>query len=303
MLAGIVSGVVGGAGDRATADTPPTGTTTPTEMTYETDVFGVTRPVPASQSNEDADQWADILETEFVPDFEGMVAFHGPLADRPASPPFDVVYHATDYSEWYRYDASAGEWLNASPYIDEGRFRYNPGKTGARAAYQHLGEGSQRQLGHVQDTVGARQMVQHWPMVAHQFQASDFSYTFSGGASERVQLINYGFLDEPPNKVPVLRCVFNGKTETTGDIFEVGVRHKTQPANQWLTTFEAGPDDAGHQLYDEIFLNEVGNGSAARGPDTLTHTQLEVHAGIDDTTTSNGTIQGSASLMLDWEVI
>lgn len=183
--------------------------------------------------------------------------------------------------------------------IDEARNEY--GEKGPLATYQHIGEGSVgTQLQHTQQIVGTRHMACHWPLVAPHFRTDNFSYT-NDGTKERIQLINYSFLEQPPNMIPVLRAQFDGRTETSGDVFEVGVRHKAHPDGEWLMTFSVDDKQAVH-LYDEVRLNEIEYGSAARGVRTLPDTQIEVYAGMGETT-SAGQIFEASQLMLDWEVV
>ena len=266
-------------------------------MTQTTDYHGWEIPTEGG----DTDQWDSILNDLLDGPLEASVALRGPITDRPTTAPADALFHATDRDEFYRYDADVGGWVTASAHIDEARQRYDSAQ-GPRAAYRQVGSGSLgSELRHTQQTVGTRHMGAHWPLVDPHFRADDFSYSNSG-VSERIQLINYSFLEQPPNMVPVLRGQCIATSDTSGSSFEVGVKLKTQPSGEWLMTFSLGGDANTHELYDETYLNEVPYGSAARGSDTLPGTQIEVHADIDGTP-SAGTIFGSSQLMLDWEVV
>lgn len=266
-------------------------------MTYKTDIFGLTRPVPKSVSNEDADQWASILEDKFIPDFEGMVAFHGPFSDRPSSPPVDVLYHATDCSEWYCYDAAVGEWHNASAYLGEARHT-DIQIPGAKAAYQQVGPDSfSTEYRNTQQVVGTRQMACHWPLVDPHFRDDSFAYQ-NNGTEQRTQLINYSFLDQPPNAVPVVRAQFVGDNLGSSEAV-IELNHK---ASGTIIRFRIGAGDNNVALYDERYLHEHQNGSAARGPNTLTRTQIDVVVNVGGQS-SGVEISGSSQVMLDWEVV
>lgn len=268
-----------------------------TKMTQITDYHGWEIPT----EGDDIDRWDSILKDLIGGPLEASVALRGPLDERPPTAPADALYHATDRDEFYRYDSAVDGWVTASAHVDEARQRHDSAQ-GPMAAYQQIGAGSLGDLRHTQQTVGTRRMACHWPLVDPHFRADDFSYSNSG-VNERVQLINYSFLEQSPNMVPVLRgqCIF--KSEVPESSFNVGVRLKTQPSDEWLMTFRAADGaDSTIQLYDECYLHEAPYGSAARGTSTLAGTQIEVHADIDDTPTA-GTIHGSSQLMLDWEVV
>lgn len=294
FLAGVVALATLGSGGLRTAASGEDGATNP-HMT-QTDYHNWDIPTPGAST----DEWARILNRFFDGTLDASVALRGPLADRPSNAPENAVYHATDTDEFYRFDTAVGGWVAAGAHIGEARTGEGDGQPGAKAAYQSLGKAAlNEQYRNTQQVVGTRHMTAHWAMAASQFQDSNFAYSNSG-TTERIQLINYSFLEQPPNMVPVLRAQFSGSSDTSGKDFTVGVRLKSQPSGEWLLTFKNGSTN--RTLYDEVYLHEAPNGSAARGTQTLTDTQIEVHAAIDKNP-SAGTIFGSSHLALDWEVV
>ena len=263
-------------------------------MTQNTDYHDWTLPSPGG----DAGTWGETLNALFDGDLEASVVLRGAHADRPASAPTDGIYHATDRAEYYRYDGSG--WVDLFAHVAEARQRHTDAKRGPTAAYRRVGAGRLGDLRHSQSTVGTRRLAAHWPLVAPSAR-SGFDYSGTG-VNERVQLINYQFLEQPPNMEPVLRVMASGASDTSGETFEVGVRHRAQASGEWLTRLTFGTDTDTHQLYDEVRLNETAYGSAARGVDTLSETTIEVHADIDGTPTS-GALFGASSIVLSWEVV
>lgn len=232
-------------------------------MTEQTDRLGWTIPTPNDPS--EAGKWARILNTAINENIEPDVA---------------AALHSSGGSQ-----------------LKEARETANP-EQGPLAAYMQIGQGQLSQLRHTQHIVGSRHMAAHWPLVDSHFRDDKFTYTNSA-AEERIQLIGYSFLDQPPNMVPVLRAQVQIKSTGTGT-FGVGIRHKSHPKGDYIMTFEtSGNPDT---LYGETYLHQVPNGSAARGPATLEDTAFEVYAGIADGG-GTGEIYGGSQLMLDWEVV
>ena len=293
------SGSLAGGNQQTTTDTDTASDVSTTEntehMTRTTDYHGWTIPT----EDGDVNQWDSILSDLLDGPLEASVALRGPLSERPAVAPTDAVYHATDRDEFFRYDGNLSQWVPALAHIDEARERHD-GMQGPLAVYQQLGSQSLGELRHTQQTVGTRRMACQWPLVGGRG-PGNFTYR-NDGVNERVNIVRYGFVEQPPNMVPILRAMPTISSDTAGETFRVGVRLRSQLSGEWLMTFEAGPDTDTHTLYDEVRLNEVPYGSAARGPNTLENTAIEVHAAIDGTPTA-GTIVGGSALALDWEVV
>lgn len=258
-------------------------------MTEQTDYHGWTIPT----EDADTDQWSAILNDLIDGALEASVALRGPLTERPADAPANAVYHATDRRTLYRFNADTGAWEPFSEVLREGH-------PGASAAYRRLGHGSEQQLEHTQQVVGTRTLADVWPFIPRGGVAESWSYNHPGNGEVLTQAIHYGMLEQPPNGIPILKAYPVLSTES-GARFEVGLTLGSQQANDWLMTFRVGPDADQHYLYDEVRLDNVAQASAPRGPAVLKESTFQVYAGINDS--AGGTIHGSSSFALEWEVI
>jgi hypothetical protein len=251
----------------------------------------------------------------FADNLDSKVREEGPIADRPASAPTGAVYDATDQQVRYRYDGSAWEVIagigsaakplpsvnveelsvsstQVSPYVRDAR-------EGAAASYSRVGD--PEDLEYTSQVVGTRQLAAHWRMFPVGGPMSNGQAYSNTGSRNYIQLIRYSFLEQPPNTVPVLKGVCSLKCDSSGSLFEIGVKLREASDQDFLLRFRAGTDTDVHHLYDEIRLDEEKRGSAARGSSTLADTAIEVYAGILSHT--EGTIYPGSQLMLEWEVV
>lgn len=170
----------------------------------------------------------------------------------------------------------------------------------ALAAYRRVpGLVAQEQTFNV---VGTRRRASTWPMVPRGGpDPSTWRYDH-GGPQQLIQSIRLGFLEQPPNVVPVLKAIPSIQSSSRDETFRIGVKLATQPVDEWLMTFGAAPDADSHTLYDEVYLHEQPYGSSGRGIDALTNPTIEVHAAIDDNPTA-GFVFADSMLALEWEVV
>lgn len=109
----------------------------------------------------------------------------------------------------------------------------------------------------------------------------------------------YGFLESAPNKIPVLKvmCVLDS---TRGDTLDVRVGTEAVGVDEPLMRFGTGHGTNTNHQYDEVYLNEVGEGTAPRKPRTISDGTVRVWARVSG---GSGRIRADSTLYIDWEVI
>lgn len=179
------------------------------------------------------------------------------------------------------------------PYTDKAIDHYiREGQSGAWAPYVRIGQGAYEGS---PSLVGTREQGAMERLVGHE-DVSVSSTTFTPIATP----FTYGYLESAPNRIPVLKVICVLQSATRGETLEVRVGTGTRGVDRPLMEFGTEQDTTQHWLYDEVYLNEVGEGTAAREPHTLSEGTYRVWARVSGGT---GTVRAASTLILDWEII
>jgi len=106
----------------------------------------------------------------------------------------------------------------------------------------------------------------------------------------------YGWLESPPNLVPIYRCIFD--VDDGGNTLQVRVVHETEDGSTSGVATSITTDRSGRQyLTDQVYFNEVGAPGTGFQPHFMKWT---VEAKISD---GSGTVYPSSSMILEHEVV
>ena len=112
----------------------------------------------------------------------------------------------------------------------------------------------------------------------------------------------YGWLESPPNMVPILRGVFAVASDDSGESVSVRVRHQTNDGSTtgWLIGIESSTDTGlGEVITDQAYINEAGEpGTGFQGKMMKFLVEAKVSGG-----SNGGTVYPSSALMLEHEVL
>lgn len=166
------------------------------------------------------------------------------------------------------------------------------GQPGTWAPYARIGQGAYEAT---PSLVGTREMGTTERLVGYE------DVTVSSTSFEPIATpFTYGTLESAPNRIPVLKVICVLQSDTPGDTLDVRVGTKTHGVDSPLMQFGTESNTSTHWQYDEIYLNEVGEGTAARKPTTLSEGAYRVWARVSGGT---GTVRAASTLVLDWELI
>lgn len=110
----------------------------------------------------------------------------------------------------------------------------------------------------------------------------------------------YGYLESAPNRIPVLKVICVLQSDIPDETLDVRVGTEALGLDNPLMEFGTEADTDPHWQYNEVYLNEVGEGTAARKPHTLSEGAYRVWARVSGGT---GTVRAASTLVLDWELI
>lgn len=166
------------------------------------------------------------------------------------------------------------------------------GQPGSWAPYTRIGQGAYEAS---PSLVGTRETGAIERLVGY----DDVSVTATTFTSISTSF-TYGYLESAPNRVPVLKVICVLRSPTPGETLDLRVGTEARGVDTPLMEFGTGTDTEQQWLYDEVYLNEVDEGTAARKPTTLSEGAYRVWGRVSS---GEGTVHAASTLIIDWEVV